>query len=599
MAIGYFAYYLIWRWLFTLNPDQIILSLLLFFAEAFGVFNFMVFVWMTWDIRPSKQTSKPFSNEKADIFITTYNEDEDLLEATLSGCSGVNRRGEIYLLDDGNRQAIQSLAKKYGCIYVARKNNVHAKAGNINNALSKSKADFILFLDADTVPQPEVIEKTIGFMQDKDLALVQTPQEFYNKRASIQHDRKKIFWHEQSLFFRVIQPGKNYSESAFWTGTPSLVRKSALEEIGGIATDTVTEDLHTSVRLHAAGFKTYFHNETLAFGVAPQTIHSFLVQRLRWAQGTMQLYRSKESPLWIRGLTLKQRVSYFASFLAYIQSLQKLILVVFPSVVLVSQALPMKVGAFDFVLRWMPYLILTVLMNSYYGRGYFNFLETEKYNILKMPTFLSSLRYLISTRTLSFKVTPKKVGTDVWASELVSLRGYFALLGVILGLSLSGFVRMAIDPDPFFDKFVIAFVSVWGFYNIVQIFAGIRFVFSQKHFRQLTRYKLDFPGYLHDKDRTFVIPVHIRDISFSGAKLVLHEPELPNTDSLVLSFRIEDQPEFEIEIKPIGGQESKSTRAVRFGNLSDVASLRLRNLIYVYLPMYVYSKSRIHWQVSF
>jgi cellulose synthase (UDP-forming) len=152
----------------------------------------------------------------------------------------------------------------------------------------------------------------------------------------------------------VIQPGKNQSNSAFWCGSPSIVRRTALQEIDGVATETITEDIHTSVRLHSRGWSSFFLNEVLAYGIAPQTIKSFLVQRLRWAQGTMQLYRSSDSPLWIEGLTIQQRLSYLSSFFAYFEAFQKFILIMAPVFIIMFNVFPMSVQIVEFLIRWMP-----------------------------------------------------------------------------------------------------------------------------------------------------------------------------------------------------------------------------------------------------
>ena len=99
------------------------------------------------------------------------------------------------------------------------------------------------------------------------MALVQLPQEFYNL-DSVQHAQQKDDtepWHDQTLFYRVIQPGKNRWNAAFWCGSPSVVRRAALEDVGGVATDTITEDIHTTVRLHSRGWRTVYHDEILAY----------------------------------------------------------------------------------------------------------------------------------------------------------------------------------------------------------------------------------------------------------------------------------------------------------------------------------------------
>ena len=240
--------------------------------------SYSLFTWFTRDINPLVPFREPKKGLKVDIFIPTYNEDLDIVEATVIGCCKVTYPHTTYVLDDGDRPQVREMARQYGCEYIARPVHEHAKAGNINYALERSSGEFIVMLDADMVPQPGYLDRTLGYFEDEKLALIQLPQEFYNQ-DSIQHAANKTAWHEQSLFFRVIQPGKNHTNSAFWCGSPSVVRRKALEDVGGVATETVTEDIHTSVRMHSRGWKTLFVNEPLAFGIAPQTIKAFLVQR--------------------------------------------------------------------------------------------------------------------------------------------------------------------------------------------------------------------------------------------------------------------------------------------------------------------------------
>lgn len=297
-------YYLWWRVTNTLNPEALVFSWVLWLAEAFGVVSYILFAWMIQDISLLYPYKAPKSGIKVDVFVPTYNESLEVLEATLIGCNRITYPHQTYILDDGTREEVRELTQRLGCRYIDRPTHEHAKAGNINYALTQTDSAFIVILDADMIPQPNFIERSLGYFENEKLALIQMPQEFYN-RDSIQHNKKVNDWHEQALFFQVIQPGKNYSNSAFWCGSPSIVRRVALEEVGGVATETITEDIHTSVRIHSRGWQTLYLNEVLAHGIAPQTIKSFLLQRLRWAQGTMQLYRSSDSPLWIRGLTIK------------------------------------------------------------------------------------------------------------------------------------------------------------------------------------------------------------------------------------------------------------------------------------------------------
>ena len=190
VSIAYFLYYLWWRATSTLNPDALVFSWVLLLAEAFGVLSYILFSWMTQDISPNRTHKPPRSGLSVDIFIPTYNENIEILEATMVGCRKIKYPHRTYILDDGKREEVKQLATLLGCVYLSRPTNEHAKAGNINYALSKTAGEFIVILDADMVPQPDFLERTLGYFEDEKLAFIQMPQEFYNQ-DSIQHDQEQ------------------------------------------------------------------------------------------------------------------------------------------------------------------------------------------------------------------------------------------------------------------------------------------------------------------------------------------------------------------------------------------------------------------------
>jgi cellulose synthase (UDP-forming) len=520
LSVIYLLYYLWWRVTATLNPDAPFFSWMLVLAEAFGVASFMLFSWMTADVMPTRAHRPPPAGLSVDIFIPTLNESLEILEATMIGCRKITYPHRTYVLDDARRDAVRQLADRLGCLYLVRPTSDHAKAGNINHALAQTGGEFIVMLDADMVPQPDFLDRTLGYFEDPKLAVIQMPQEFFNW-DSVQHDQRAVHWHEQSLFFRVVQPGKNHSKSAFWCGSPSVARRTALEHIGGVATGTVTEDIHTSVRLHSRGWSSLFVNELLAFGIAPETVHSFLVQRLRWAQGTMQLYRSSESPLWIPGLTFQQRLSYLASFMAYFESFQKLLLLLTPVFIIAFDIFPIKVGMFDFLLRWLPYFAITIVANSLGGRGHFRYFKTEQYNILKMVAFIQSTVTLVRCKGLSFKVTPKSVDASVYRKERAALRAFFAILGFIGGAILYALLRIRAWDGVTMDQQLYLIAVGWASYNAAVILIAISEVLSKPHDRKEYRFHIDVDGDLFAEDTSVpVIPVRIRDLSASGVGFV-------------------------------------------------------------------------------
>ena len=302
------AWYLSWR-VHSFNPDAMAFSLLMYAAEIFGFVCALLSVFICWN--PRQRVAPPVLNAATvAVFVPTINESVDIVRRTLLSAQRVQYATEVWLLDDGNRPAMRALAMELDCHYLARTDNTDAKAGNLNNALVHTSAEFIAIFDADHAPAPNFLRETLGYFADEGVAFVQTPQDFYNL-DSFQHrhgDGDSRVWSEQTLFFRVIQAGKDRWNSAFFCGSCAVVRRKAIDEIGGFATGTVTEDIHTSIRLHKRGWHSVYHGRSLAFGLAPSTAIPFLKQRLRWGQGAMQVWR-QEGVLFARGLTLAQRLS--------------------------------------------------------------------------------------------------------------------------------------------------------------------------------------------------------------------------------------------------------------------------------------------------
>ena len=595
LSIVYLLYYLWWRATSTLNPNAIIFSWVLLLAEAFGVFNYLLFAFMTQDITPTIPHKHPRTGLKVDVFIPTYNEDLEILEATLIGCNRITYHHKTYVLDDGNREEVKQLAARLGCLYIARPTNEHAKAGNINYALSKTSGEFIVILDADMVPQPDYLDRTLGYFEDDNLAFVQLPQEFYN-HDSIQHDKKMAQWHEQSLFYRVIQPGKNHSNSAFWCGSPSVVRRKALEDVGGVATETITEDIHTSVRLHSRGWSSYFVNEVLAYGIAPQTIKAFLLQRLRWAQGTMQLYRSAESPLWIPGLSLKQRLSYLASFLAYFESFQKLILIMTPIYIILFSVFPMQVAALSFIRHWIPYFIVAVLTNKIGGRGYFRYYQTEKYNLLKMIVFIQSTLALIWKKPLTFKVTPKFVDRSVYREERRALRLYMGIFGFIAGTLIFGMIHLLTRDNSILRLGIASFLIAyfWTAYNAILIFVGIQEILRKHHERKQYRFPVELEGEVYsERWLNLLAKVKLKNLSVSGVNFVTEKP-FTKKEKLLLHFNTPSNESILLPIDAIHRQNKVSHDRVDIGASFAQIEATQRERLFSYLFIELPDNRKVH-----
>lgn len=428
VALAISLHYLVWRALHTLNFEAPVLSLALYAAECFGLVMLAMHVVLTWDKRSLERRLGAADSESlrdvalraarpasVDVFIPTYDESLELLRKTVLAAREMRLPHETWVLDDGRRDEVRGMCEQLGVRYLTRESNAHAKAGNINSALARTDGEFIVVLDADFIARPALLERTLPHFDDDRLAFVQLPQAFYNV-DSVQHvdGDLRTGWHEQTLFYDVIQPGKNRWNAAFWCGSPAVLRREALESVGGAATSTVTEDILTSMRMHAAGWRSLYWNEILAIGVAPGDLAAYRTQRLRWAQGSMQILRSRENPLWKPGLTLAQRISYLASMTTYLQAVPHAIFVAMPALILVTGQSPIVGLGAGFFVHFIPYMAATMIATKLSGGSSVRLLWDHYFAFLRMFTFLrASLTLVTGGRRLRFRVTPKAPTTSV------------------------------------------------------------------------------------------------------------------------------------------------------------------------------------------
>lgn len=360
-------YYIVFRALYTFNPDQTGFSLLFFVAEVHGLITLFLFLFDMWSpVRPVPAV--PPDGMRVDVFIPTYNESVNVLRRTALGAKTMRYPHETYILDDGDRPEVRAMADELGIGYIARAEHNHAKAGNINHALRHTDGDFIAIFDADHIPQPNFLERTLGFFRDERMAFVQTPQFFYNLGCFESHadEDKDGHWEQQSMFFHYLQPGKQRWNAAFFCGTCAVIRRQALKEVGGIATETITEDIHTSVLMHARGWKSTYLDEHLATGMAPPDVVSYFKQRQRWALGNLRVLFIC-NPLTKRGLTLPQRLSYFSAMFCWTIGFQKIIYYLTPPLMLLTPLMPIDrfftslIGLYfgNLALQLFTYKILT------------------------------------------------------------------------------------------------------------------------------------------------------------------------------------------------------------------------------------------------
>jgi cellulose synthase (UDP-forming) len=518
------AAYLVWRIGWTIGPNGLWLSLPLIAAEVHGYITYLGYLFMTWS--PETIPAKPPApGATVDFLIPTYNEPFSVLAPTIAGAVAIKYPHNTYVLDDGKRDWVKQLCRRLGVNYVTRPTNAGAKAGNLNHALSVTHAEYLAVVDADFVPSPDFIDDMLGYFEDAKVAFVQGPQEFYN-RDSFQHLKgDEEGWHEQTLFFKTIQLGKNRTNSAFWCGCPSMLRRTALESVGGVASTTVTEDLHTSVKFHAAGWKSVYHPGTVALGVAPNEYDGFVLQRLRWAQGTMQVIRREWK---IRGLSWAQRINYVASIGTYFDAMRKAVFLSIVPLVLITDQLPFRAAASVFIPFWVTQYCLCALANNLLGRGNNRFLMTEFFDLLKMFAFIQSTLTLLSGRRVSFRVTPK--GGDAIRKPVRLLAPYASLL--TLYVVAIGIGAMRVNGDFGFDtanRTAQFGALAWGVFILAFLAAVVDYGYRKVSQRGADRVFTQIAGSYRTEESRKDLPIQISDLTTEGCAFLTSEPPAMNS----------------------------------------------------------------------
>lgn len=513
------VWYLNWR-LSSFNPEAWIFSIVVYGAEVYGFMAALMHFYMNWRLT-DRQAPAAAKGATVDVFIPTYNESMELVRRTLKAALNLDYPAKVWLLDDGNRAEMRQLAAELGCQYLAREDNRDAKAGNLNHALKHSDGEFIAIFDADHAPRRNFLSRTLGYFRDARVAFVQTPQDFYNL-DSFQHRGKAgkgSIWTEQSLFFRVIQRGKDQHNAAFFCGSCAIIRRQALEAIGGIATGTITEDLHTSIRLHKQGYQSVYHAESLAYGLAPAQVEPFLKQRIRWGQGAMQVWK-KEGVLFARGLSLAQRINYFASMTTYFDGWQKGIFYLAPIIVLTTGLMPLASPGWDFLLHFIPFYLLNFWAFEEISRGYGRTLYIEQYNMSRFAVFAWATLGLFRKR-LSFKVTAKGLRKE-GRFDFLSLPQKLVFLGSLLAILLGGVLFVATAYLPWH---AVVANALWAALNAGLAYAILSFSRGRdKNQRGEYRFKLPLVARLQFAGQDSLLGT-VDDISPKGLRFYGRTPE--------------------------------------------------------------------------
>lgn len=535
-ALAVTVVYLGWRATSTVDASAWWLSTLLLALEIHAAAGLALFTFSLWDVdhRPVS-ASVESTDYRVAVLIPTYNEGTEILTPTIAAALAVRLPHETWVLDDGSRPEVEALARELGASYLARPVRDHAKAGNLNHALARIDVDFVAILDADHVADPDLLVQTLGYFDDPALALVQTPQEFYNT-DSFEHDRGDAEgdgFHEQTLFYRVLQAGKNRWGGAFWCGTGAVVRVAALREVGGVATDTITEDIHTTIRLHRAGWRTVYHNQVLAHGLAASDADTYQMQRHRWGTGAMQVLRA-ENPLVVPGLTLTQRLSYATTLLGWFDAWRALGYLMLPIAVIVTGAVPIRADPAVFSVAFGVTFTLQQLAMRVLSRGCYRPVLSVVFELVRMTPNLLATTTLLTGARATFRVTPKgRTGTTrrlVQEPRLLRLMAFLSVAAV----GWFALTVLGVTPTRYEVPWAAYGAFGWLVVNVLLVVAAIRRVRSQRYAaerRATYRFSTSLRGRLDG------VRVTVTDVSLSGARLLGCGVERGDHTHLVVEFR--------------------------------------------------------------
>jgi len=343
-----------------------------------------------------------------DVFITVYGEELAKIRTTAAAAMRMTGKHRTWILDDGRSDEVKALAAELGCSYVRRLSSNGAKAGNVNYALSIAKGDYFCIFDADFVPEEDFLVETVPFFIDDHVAFVQTPQTYGNLINLVTRGAGYM----QAVFYKFVQPGRNRFNAAFCVGTNVIFRRTAIDEIGGIYTDSKSEDVWTSLKLHERGWKSIYIPNTLAVGDAPETIEAYTKQQLRWATGGFEILLTHNPLSPRRKLTLDQRIMYFVTATHYLTGIATGLLLLVPPLEIFFDLRPVNldINWTTWLLYYAGFYLLQIVL-AFYTLGAFRW-EVLMLAAASFPIYVKAFINAFAGKEQKWHVTGSKTRAE-------------------------------------------------------------------------------------------------------------------------------------------------------------------------------------------
>lgn len=593
MALSLFATarYAWWRTTETLgfgSPDfhwyDLTVSLILYAAEVYAwIVLVLGFLQTAAPLKRKPATLPPEVDRwpSVDVYIPTYNEPLDVVRPTVLAAMQMDwprDKLNVCLLDDGVREEFRQFAEEVGITYIIREEHTHAKAGNLNHAMTQTHAEYVAIFDCDHVPTRSFLQMSMGwFLKDEHLALVQTPHHFYSPDPFERN--LKVFKevpNEGELFYGIVQDGNDLWDATFFCGSCAVLRRAALDQIGGIAVETVTEDAHTSLKLQRLGWRSAYINLPQAAGLATESFSGHVGQRVRWARGMAQIMRT-DNPLLGRGLQFMQRLCYLNAMLHFFFALPRLIFLTAPLLFLYFGIFVIDAYALTIAAYALPHLALAMIANSRVQGKHRNSFWNEVYETALAPyILLPTLLAVINPKLGKFNVTAKGglVQKDYFDKKIA--RPFVILFLLNVGGLIAAALRWWGHPDV--DIPTLVMTTAWTVYNLAMILVVLGVNWETKQVRKNVRIPLSLPARILREDDSMVFAKTI-DISEGGGSLITAEP-IREDENLILAF-LYDGEEYALPIKKLPSQ----------GDIMRFQFREMNHLQFGYLVRVIYGRA--------
>lgn len=553
--------YIFWRLFFTIPTQHGMISLIaglsLVIAETVGVIEaFSHYKNLSSNKEPERPEIPIEFYPDVDVLIATHSESTELLYKTVNGCIHMEypdkSKIHIYICDDANRIEMKKLADQMGIGYIGLAENKHAKAGNLNNALSKTTSPLIATFDADMIPKHDFLIKTVPYFslplmkknedntwvrreeeeidENYKIGFIQTPQSFYNPDL-FQYNlySEQNIPNEQDYFFKEVNVGRNRTNSPIYAGSNTLISREALEEVGGIAIKNITEDFATGIKIQGKGYKCFAISEVLAHGLAPIDFKSLIKQRQRWGRGCVQTIRSFK--FLFSNLGIRAKLSYITCFLYWTTFFRRFIYIISPILYSVFGLLIVECSVKELVLIWMPsYLLYNISLRYLSGnlrnQKWSNIVDTIIFPYLVIPILLETIGIILK----KFNVTSKERISSKNVDFKYSIPHIILIIVSVFGLifSVEDFIKYK-----HLGSLVIIF---WLVMNIYFLIMAVFFMLGRVNYRSEERYYTNLEIDISFNERLLKAITH--DISECGMSFIIDTPEyIPYDEDIDISIK--------------------------------------------------------------